>query len=97
MLYLGGALARASRLVALLDAARRASKKALHTTLIRNEVRSSHVVGIKRTVLDELQLEEHNNFKFIIKLSTILVKHSCLISWHRQGPRVRDICASRAL
>ena len=37
VVYLGGAIGRAARLIELLEAARRASRKPLHTTLIRNE------------------------------------------------------------
>lgn len=37
ILYVGGALSRAYRLLASVDAARQASQVPLHTTLIRNE------------------------------------------------------------
>ena len=37
VVYLGGAIGRAARLIELLEAAKRASRKPLHTTLIRNE------------------------------------------------------------
>jgi hypothetical protein len=38
VLFMGGAVARASKVAALVEPARRASKKPLHETLVRNEV-----------------------------------------------------------
>lgn len=40
VLFVCGALGRVSKLVAMIDPARLASKRELHTTLIRNEVRN---------------------------------------------------------
>ena len=37
VLYLGGAIARAAEVIRMLEPARRASARPLHTTLIRNE------------------------------------------------------------
>ncbi|KAK9812932.1 hypothetical protein WJX72_005941 [[Myrmecia] bisecta] len=79
LLYVGGALARCARLVELVDAARRASRRPLHTTLIRNE---AAYFGCVSQLLQDLPPPHQPQLDTPMALYLCGDSHSLSGAWH---------------